>query len=60
MILQLLKILQAGSIESVRLRHNSPDEPFPVRVSPRSEAHEQLILKEAERCEVLESAKEGF
>ena len=53
-------VLQAGPIESVRLRHNTPGEPFPVRVSPRSEAHEQLIVKEAERCEVLESAKEGF
>ena len=51
---------QAGPIDSVRLRHNTPGEPFPVRVTPRSKEHEELILKEANHCGVLESAEEGF
>jgi hypothetical protein len=36
------------------------DEPFPVKVSVRSKAYEELILREAGRLVVLQSAKDGF
>lgn len=58
--MKLLNAVQAGPMESVRLGHNTPGEPFPIRVTVRSKAHEELILKEAEKCGVLESAKAGF
>ncbi|OCL06829.1 cytochrome protein [Glonium stellatum] len=49
-----------GPYDSRRLRHDIMDEPFPVTVSVRSKAYEELILREAERLGVLQSAKDGF
>ena len=36
------------------------DEPFPVKVSVRSKAYEELILREAEQLGMLQLAKDGF
>ncbi|KAL2817918.1 cytochrome P450 [Aspergillus cavernicola] len=47
----------AGSYNSKRLNHHRTDEPFPVKVSPRSEQHVKLILEEGQRLQVLEDAK---
>jgi hypothetical protein len=35
------------------------DEPFPVKVSVRSKAYEELIPREAGRLRVLQSVKDG-
>lgn len=40
--------------------HNVMKEPFPVKVSVRSKAHETLIVKEATKAECLEIAKLPF
>ncbi|KAL2797419.1 cytochrome P450 [Aspergillus keveii] len=47
----------AGPYNSKRLNHHRTDEPFPVKVTPRSEHHVKLILVEGARVEVLEDAK---
>ncbi|KAL3455133.1 cytochrome P450 [Aspergillus heterothallicus] len=47
----------AGPYNPKRLNHHRTDEPFPVRVTPRSEQHVKLILEEGARLDVLEDAK---
>ena len=42
------------------MRHDVRDKPFPVKVTVRSKAHESLILREARRYNMLESAIQGF
>ncbi|KAF7155436.1 hypothetical protein CNMCM5623_007507 [Aspergillus felis] len=37
----------SGPIDSRRLNHHSTEEPFPVKVTPRSKQHAQLIIEEA-------------
>ncbi|KAF2182319.1 cytochrome P450 [Zopfia rhizophila CBS 207.26] len=46
-----------GPIDSRILNHHSTDEPFPVKVTIRSTAHEKLILEEATRLGVLQFAE---
>lgn len=36
------------------------DEPFPVKITVRSEEHKQLIIDAAAQLGLLESAKAGF
>ncbi|KAJ5731143.1 uncharacterized protein N7483_005651 [Penicillium malachiteum] len=45
----------AGSYNSHRLNHHSTDEPFPVKVTVRSEEHAKLIKEDATRNGVLET-----
>ncbi|KAJ5288161.1 hypothetical protein N7478_003847 [Penicillium angulare] len=45
-----------GPYNSRHLNHHSTDEPFPVKVTIRSEEHEKLITEEATRAGVLEAA----
>ncbi|RHZ47725.1 cytochrome P450 [Aspergillus thermomutatus] len=47
----------SGPIDSRRLNHHLTEEPFPVKVTPRSEQHAQLIIEEASREGVLEDSK---
>ncbi|BCS21142.1 cytochrome P450 [Aspergillus puulaauensis] len=47
----------AGSYDPNRLNHHRTDEPFPVKVTPRSEQHVGLILDEAALLQVLDDAK---
>ncbi|KAE8325983.1 cytochrome P450 [Aspergillus sergii] len=47
----------AGPYDSKRLNHHKTVEPFPVKVTPRSEQHISLILEEGTRLGVLEDAK---
>ncbi|KAI2913126.1 hypothetical protein CBS63078_3765 [Aspergillus niger] len=47
----------AGPYNPKRLNHHKTDEPFPVKVTPRSEDHVNLILREGESLQVLEDAK---
>ncbi|KAJ5780066.1 cytochrome P450 [Penicillium paradoxum] len=46
-----------GPFDSHRLNHHRTDEPFPVKVTVRSEEHAKLIIEEATREGVLEVAK---
>lgn len=50
-------ISQAGPYNSKQLNHHRTDEPFPLKITPRSEQHIKLILEEGGRLEVLEDAK---
>ncbi|KAK2812640.1 hypothetical protein FQN50_001286 [Emmonsiellopsis sp. PD_5] len=43
----------AGPIDPIRLNHHKTDEPFPVKVTVRSEEHAKLIKEEAGRQGVL-------
>ena len=45
-----LTIFQAGLVNSKVLNHASLEEPFPVKVSIRSEKHRQLIIDAAKRA----------
>ncbi|KAL4959076.1 cytochrome P450 [Aspergillus stella-maris] len=47
----------AGPYNPKRLNHHRTDEPFPVKVTPRSEQHVELIMVEGARLEVLDDAK---
>ncbi|KAJ5092617.1 hypothetical protein NUU61_007487 [Penicillium alfredii] len=47
----------SGPYDSRRLNHHTTDEPFPVKVTPRSDKHVKLMVEEATRLGVLEDAK---
>ncbi|KAL4894872.1 cytochrome P450 [Aspergillus ambiguus] len=46
-----------GPFDSKRLNHHTTGEPFPVKVTPRSQQHVALIMEEGARLEILEDAK---
>lgn len=51
---------KAGSYDNLRLGHNLAKEPFPVRITVRSNEHKCLIEDLAAQAGVLESAKLDF
>jgi hypothetical protein len=56
---RLTDVLQDGPYDSRVLNHHKiREEPFPVKISLRSEAYGQLIAREAEKAGILQS--EGF
>lgn len=54
---KLANVEQAGPYNSKILNHHRTGEPFPVKITPRSEQHVNLILGEATRLDVLEDSK---
>jgi hypothetical protein len=48
---------QVGPYNSKRLNHHRTDEPFPLKVTPRSEQHINLILEEGALLGVLDDAR---
>ena len=48
---------QVGPIDSNKLNHFSPVEPFPALPVSRSSKHEKLIIESAEALGVLQYAK---
>lgn len=51
-------IIQAGDIDPYVLNHHRTDEPFPVQIAARSEAHRKLIINEAITHDVLRFAEQ--
>ncbi|KAK2757315.1 hypothetical protein FQN54_004829 [Arachnomyces sp. PD_36] len=47
----------AGPYDPKVLNHQMTDEPFPVKVTPRSKQHSERIVEDARRLGVLDSAK---
>ena len=44
----------------MRIGYSSLEEPFPVKVTVRSKAHERLIIREATSLGCLDSARAEF
>ena len=44
----------------MRIGYSNLEEPFPAKVTVRSQEHERLIIREATSLGCLDSAKAGF
>ncbi|OTA77994.1 hypothetical protein M434DRAFT_25881 [Hypoxylon sp. CO27-5] len=51
-LIYCFEISSAGEFDDTKLNAFNPGEPFPVKVTVRSPAHELLILDEAAKCDV--------